>query len=110
MDTTPPPTASRQLPSRIPLSPMAAILLALSVGLCAGYLDVGVIIFRKLFWNTEGYFRTGRDFLWTVPVGHALLLLIPGLVVAAVTECGRDSSRCAEVCGCTQRSGSPGRF
>ncbi|HEX3451552.1 MAG TPA: sulfatase, partial [Isosphaeraceae bacterium] len=65
---------------------MAAILLALSVGLCAGYLDVGVIVFRKLFWNQEGYFRTGRDFLWTVPVGHALLLLIPGLAVVAVNR------------------------
>jgi arylsulfatase A-like enzyme len=86
MDTTSAPTAFRRPPSRIPLSPMAAILLALSVGLCAGYLDLGVIVFRKVFWNREGYFRTGRDFFWTVPVGHGLLLLIPGLIVAAVNR------------------------
>jgi arylsulfatase A-like enzyme len=87
---------SRLLPaSRNSLSPMAAVLLAVSFGLCAGYLDLGIILFKKFCWDKEGYFRTGRDFLWTVPVGHAALLMIPGLVVAAVNRLrpGRISLR-----------------
>ena len=66
------------------LSPIIVIMFALAVGLCAGYLDVALIVFRKFFWNREGYYRSGRDFLWTVPLGHAALLVIPGLAVAAL--------------------------
>ena len=58
---------------------MAAILLAISFGLCAGYLDVAIIVFKKFCWNPEGYYRTARDFPWSVPVGHAVLMVIPGL-------------------------------
>ena len=76
--------AARRLPSGIPLSPTAAVLLAISFGLCGGYLDLGVILFKKLCVNPEGSFRSARDFPWTVPVSHAALLVIPGVVVAAV--------------------------
>ena len=72
--------------NRISLSTTAVILLALSFGLCAGYIDLGIMILKKYCWDKEGYIRTGRDFLWTVPVGHAALLMIPGLVVAAVNR------------------------
>ncbi len=86
MPSTMPDNASRRPPGRVPLSPIAAVLMALSFGLCAGYLDLGIILFKKVCWNKEGYFRTGRDFLWTVPVGHAVLLMIPGLLVAVVNR------------------------
>ena len=42
---------------RIPLTPTAAILLAVSFGLFGGYLDVGVISFKKYCWNQEGTFE-----------------------------------------------------
>ena len=48
MDTTPPETAARHPPSRLVLSPTGAILLAISFGLCAGYLDLGFILFKRL--------------------------------------------------------------
>ena len=86
MDCPTPETASRRLPDRVLLSPLAAVLVALSFGLCAGYLDLGIILFRKLCWNKEGYFRTGRDFVWTIPMGHAVLLAIPGLLAATVNR------------------------
>ncbi len=86
MDTTLPESASRCRSGRIRLSPTAAVLLALSFGLCAGYLDLSIILFKKVCWNKEGFFRTGRDFTWTVPVGHAVLLVIPGLAVAAINR------------------------
>src|SRR5690242_16113404 len=80
MDVTPPKTPARRPPSRISLSPAAAILLAVSFGLCGGYLDLGFIVFKRFCWNPEGSFRAASDFPWTVPVGHAVLMLIPGVV------------------------------
>ncbi len=65
----------------------ATILLASSFGLCAGFLDIGVLVFKKYCWNSEGHFRSARDFPWTVPVGHAVLMIIPGVAVAAVNRC-----------------------
>ncbi len=81
-------TLPRPIPParRISLSPTAVVLLALSFGLCAGYLDLGIMLFKKVCWDKEGYIRTGRDFLWTVPVGHAVLLMVPGLMVAVVNR------------------------
>lgn len=65
---------------------MAAFALAIALGLCGGYLDVLAIVFKKYGWNEGRSFRTARDFLWTVPVGHAVLLLIPGLLVAGLNR------------------------
>jgi arylsulfatase A-like enzyme len=84
MDTASSETAARRPPSRVPLSPTAAVLLAIALGLCGGYLDLGVIVFKKYGLNEEGYFRTARDFPWTVPAGHAVLLMVVGLMVATI--------------------------
>jgi len=65
---------------------MATILLAIAFGLFAGYLDVGAVVVKKYFWNSEGHFRSARDFPWTVPVGHAVLMVFPGVLVAAVNR------------------------
>jgi arylsulfatase A-like enzyme len=75
-------------PGRISLSPASAILLAISLGLCAGFLDIGITVLGKYCWNKDGYFRNAPDFPWTVPAGHAVLLLVPGLVTA-VLSCRR---------------------
>ena len=50
-----------------------------------GYLDVVIIVVKKLSWNPEGYFRTALDFPWSVPVGHAVLMLFPATILAAVS-------------------------
>ena len=85
MESTPTAPAARR-PGRIPLSPTAAVLLAVSFGLCGGYLDLGLIVFKRLCLNPEGAFRSPRDFPWTVPASHAILLTIPGVAVAAVNR------------------------
>ncbi len=74
--------AGRRPPGRVPLSAAAAILLATSFGLCGGYLDLFLMLFKKLYWEDEWIVRMGRDFAWTVPVAHAVLLLVPGTVIA----------------------------
>src|SRR5262249_6046896 len=85
MESTPTaPTARR--PGRIPLSPTATVLLAVPFGLSGGYLDLGLIAFKRLCLNPEGSFRSPRDFPRTVPASHAILLIIPGVAVAAVNR------------------------
>ena len=76
----------RRPPGRIALTPLASILLAVALGLCAGYLDVVIIVVKKLCWNPEGHYRIARDFPWSVPVGHAVLLAVPGVLLAAVSR------------------------
>ena len=73
---------SRRLPSDCPLQ--ARGLLAISFGLCAGYLDLFLMLFKKYYWKDEWILRFGRDYPWTVPVAHAVLLLIPAIVIAAL--------------------------
>jgi arylsulfatase A-like enzyme len=85
-DTPPPKRAARRLPRRVPVSPTGAILLAISFGLCGGYLDLSFMLFRKFCWDQEGFVRSGRDFPWTVPVAHTVLLLIPGAGIAALSR------------------------
>jgi len=70
----------------MPLTATAALLLAVSFGLCGGYLDLFLMLFKKFYWKDEWILRIGRDFPWTVPVAHAVLLLIPGIVLAAVSR------------------------
>ena len=67
--------ASRGQLRRISLSSTNAILLAISFGLCAGFLDIAITVLGKYCWNRDGYFRNARDFPWTVPAGHAALLV-----------------------------------
>jgi arylsulfatase A-like enzyme len=84
VDNSQPATEIRQPAKRIALSPVTVVLLVISVGLCGGYLDLVVMMLKKLFLNSEGYVRSGRDFPWTVPLGHLVLLVIPGFFVIAV--------------------------
>ena len=86
MNTTSPKTRARRPPHRHPLAPTATILLAISFGLCAGYLDIGILVFKKYCWNSERYFRNARDFPWTVPLGHMILMVVPGVVVAVTNR------------------------
>ncbi len=88
MDATPQETPTRRPPRPPSLAPTATILLAISFGLCAGYLDIGILIFKKFCCNSEGHFRTARDFLWTIPLGHVALMLVPGVVIAALNRFG----------------------
>ena len=60
--------------------------MAISFGLCGGYLDLVLMLIQSLWWTDDVPKRIGRDFPWTVPVGLALLLLVPGVMVAALNR------------------------
>jgi arylsulfatase A-like enzyme len=85
-DTGPLQGAERSRPGREPLTPASAIGLAMALGLCAGYLDVAIIIFKKFCWNPEGYYRIARDFPWSVPANHAVLMALAGGMLAALVR------------------------
>ena len=61
-------------------------MLAIASGLGGGYLDLFVMLFKKLYWEDEWILRHGRDFPWTVPVSHALVLLFPGVLIASANR------------------------
>ena len=54
MNTTQTEAAARRPSSSIAISPAAAVLLALSLGLCGGYLDVGIILSASGSGTTTG--------------------------------------------------------
>jgi hypothetical protein len=83
MDEATPTKPVQSPPKRPGLSPRNAFLLAIGLGLSAGFLDVGFILLKKLTLNPEGSYRNPRDFPWTVPLGHVVLLLVPAVVLAA---------------------------
>ncbi len=88
-NTLRPKPVPRRRPSGLPLSAAGAVLLAISFGLCAGYLDLFLMLFKKYYWKDEWILRFGRDYPWTVPVAHAVLLLIPAIVIAALAPMRR---------------------
>lgn len=86
MESTPPVPVARRPTARVPLTPSGTIQLALALGLAGGYLDVVFMLGRQAFWNDPKYIWCGRDYPWSVPAGHASLLLIPGLILAAISR------------------------
>jgi arylsulfatase A-like enzyme len=62
------------------------LLLAVALGLCSGYLDLVLLTLKKHWWGDLRYFGSGRDFPWTIPVAHVVLLFIPGLLLAVVSR------------------------
>jgi arylsulfatase A-like enzyme len=86
MPETTPDHAIRRSPKSASFAPLAAVLLAMVFGLSGGYLDLVIMHCRKYFWSEERQIGSGRDFLWTVPIGHMALLLIPGVAVAALNR------------------------
>src|SRR5262249_51899826 len=73
-------------PGETRLRPAAAIVFSIALGLCGGYLDLLITLAGKYCWNNDGYFRNARDFPWTVPAGHVVLLLIPGALIALLNS------------------------
>jgi arylsulfatase A-like enzyme len=98
MDISPPGVGIGKPPSQIPCSRKATAFLVISIGLCGGYLDFLAMFVVKHFRDEEGYFRTGKDFLWTVPIGHVLLLIFPVLLLAVV---GRGRRRAPSLDSCS---------
>ncbi|WP_210420434.1 sulfatase [Aquisphaera giovannonii] len=73
------------------------ILPSMALGLCGGFLEVGLIVLRKYSWNESSSFEAGSDFAWTVPLVHMGTLSLVGLAIAIAGRIlpGRISPRAA---------------
>ena len=69
MESRPTEPAARRRPGRIPLSPTAAVLLAISFGLCGGYLDLGSSLFKKYCLESRGVLSNCEGFPLDRPGG-----------------------------------------
>ncbi len=65
------------------LTPATVLLVAVWIGLCAGFLDLGLLLIRKRLIENDAI-RLGEGFPWIVPAGVMVLVLLPGLVLALV--------------------------
>jgi arylsulfatase A-like enzyme len=63
------------------LGPAAVLLLALWIGLLAGFVDLVILIIRKNA-SGHGFYRLGNGFPWIVPSGVAAIVTAAGAVVA----------------------------
>jgi arylsulfatase A-like enzyme len=66
------------------LSPQVALGLAVGLGLIGGYLDLGGLLLKTDVARAALYHHLGRFYPWAVPVADGTLVLVPGLVLAAV--------------------------
>jgi arylsulfatase A-like enzyme len=68
--------------------PATILLLALWIGLVAGFLNLGFVILKKHL--SDDFYRLGDDFSWIIPTGVASLILLPGLALALVARLRRS--------------------
>ena len=97
MPLAPANTGKQPASSPYRLSARDTLLLAAWFGLVAGYLNVGAIILAKHGIHSSPYYRLSRDFPWTVPVSDLAIVMVPGLVAAAMNRlrAGLVSARAA---------------
>jgi arylsulfatase A-like enzyme len=63
--------------------PGTVLLLAVWVGLIAGFLDLSLLVANKRL-IVRDFFRLGGDFIWIIPTAVTIVVLVPALVIALV--------------------------
>ncbi|QDV37648.1 sulfatase [Tautonia plasticadhaerens] len=74
------------------VSPAMILLLATWVGLVAGWLDLGLMVVERRLIRGE-FYRLGEHFVWLIPLGVAVLMLVPGTVLALIAGLRRGGVR-----------------
>jgi len=70
-------------PQPVGASPATILVLAVWIGLTAGFLDLGLMIIRKRLIERD-FYRLGEHFGWIIPAGVLILVLMPGTVLALI--------------------------
>src|SRR5262249_5758756 len=78
-------------PRLVGTAPATILVLALWLGLIAGFLDLGLVIVKRRV--DRCFYRLGGHFVWIIPAGVAVLVLIPGTVLALVARLRRGAVR-----------------
>jgi arylsulfatase A-like enzyme len=61
--------------------PGTVLLVALWIGLIAGFLDLGLLYVNRRLINHD-FYRVGDDFTWLIPTGVAVLVVVPAIAIA----------------------------
>ena len=61
------------------------LLLAIWIGLTAGFIDLGLLLIRKRLIEGDAI-RLGEGFPWLIPAGVAVLVLLPGFLLALLAR------------------------
>jgi arylsulfatase A-like enzyme len=80
-----PPTVRRSALTapKMGIAPVTILLVALWIGLIAGFLDLGLLIMRKRLFTSD-FYRLGDHFWWVIPTGVGFLVLVPGTALAGI--------------------------
>src|SRR5579883_1386070 len=73
-------------------SPTPTLRLAAGIGLVAGWLDLGMMVVKKRLIDGD-FYRLGEHFVWLIPTGVAVLVLLPGIVLALIARLRRTGVR-----------------
>jgi arylsulfatase A-like enzyme len=77
------------------------LLVAASIGLVAGFVDLGQVVLAILKNHLDGQrlFRMGHDLVWIIPTAVTVVVLVPGLVLALIAWIRRSGLRLGFVVG-----------
>jgi arylsulfatase A-like enzyme len=79
------------------VGPATVLLLTAWVGLVAGFLDLGIMAANRLI---DGeFYRLSGHFVWIIPAGVTVLLLVPGMVLALIARLRHAGLRISLVIG-----------
>jgi arylsulfatase A-like enzyme len=73
-------------------SPVTILRLAVWVGLVAGWLDLALMVVNRRLIHGD-FYRLGEHFVWLIPLGVALVVLVPGMLIALVAGLRRGGVR-----------------
>ena len=86
-------------------APATILLVAIWIGLIAGFLDLGLLIFKKRL-TGDDFYRLGDQFRWIIPAGVCMLVLLPGTVLALISCVRRGRFPWVSPWGCCHSSAS----
>ncbi len=84
------PHHSTARPGRV--TPATILMLALWVGLVAGFLDMGLLVFNRRVLDRD-FIRLGSNYPWIIPLCVAALMAVPGAVLAVIARMARRSDQ-----------------
>ncbi len=89
LESTPSDAAADSRPFRATTA--TVLLLAVWIGLIAGFLDLGLLMIERHF--TGHFYRLGDDFAWIIPVAVTVLMLVLAIVLVLIARIRRAPVR-----------------
>jgi arylsulfatase A-like enzyme len=68
--------------------PATVFLVALWIGLVAGFVDLGLMVLKNRL-NGDGFYRLSDHFPWIIPAGVSAVVLLPGMTLALIARLRR---------------------